>query len=157
MLFILWPKSAKSPALTRASSVALGKSPGFSGLPILHLQHEDAYVHAQLCPTLCDPMGYSPPGSFVHGISQAGILEWVAISSSRGSSRHRDGNCISCISFIDRWILYLPSHLGCRERSHDLASINSCHSLHFSEKPNNNSYKNPVLYLKLLYSNLASN
>ena len=36
---------------------------------------------AQSCPTLCDPMGYSPPGSSVHGILQARILEWVAISS----------------------------------------------------------------------------
>ena len=41
---------------------------------------------AQLCPTLCDPMDYSPPGSSIHGILQARILEWVAISFSRGSS-----------------------------------------------------------------------
>ena len=40
---------------------------------------------AQLCLTLCNPVDYSPPGSFVHGIFQAGILEWVAISFSRGS------------------------------------------------------------------------
>ena len=40
-----------------------------------------------MCPTVCDPMDYSPPGSSVHGISQARILEWVATSSSRGSSR----------------------------------------------------------------------
>ena len=84
-------------------------------------------------------------------------MEWVAISSYRGPSRHSNGNCISCISYIDRWILYPLSHLGLSESSHDLASINSCRSLHFSEKPNNNNYENPVLYLKLLYSNLASN
>ena len=41
---------------------------------------------AQLCLTLCDPMDCSPPGSSVHGILQAGILEWVAISSSRRPS-----------------------------------------------------------------------
>ena len=41
---------------------------------------------AQLCPTLCDPMDYSWPGSSVHGILQARILEWVAIPFSRGSS-----------------------------------------------------------------------
>ena len=41
---------------------------------------------AQWCLTLCDPMDCSPPGSFVHGILQARILEWVAISFSRGSS-----------------------------------------------------------------------
>ena len=47
---------------------------------------------------LCDPMDCSLPGSPVHGISKARILEWVAISSSRGSSRARDRNCISCIA-----------------------------------------------------------
>ena len=44
---------------------------------------------AQSCPTLCNPMDYSPPGSSVHGILQARILEWVAISFSRGSSEPR--------------------------------------------------------------------
>ena len=56
----------------------------------------------QSCPTLCDPLDHSPPGSSVHGILQARILEWVAISSSRGSSQQRDRNCISCISCIGR-------------------------------------------------------
>ena len=40
----------------------------------------------QSCLTLCDPMDCSPPGSSVHGVSQARILEWVPISFSRGSS-----------------------------------------------------------------------
>ena len=44
----------------------------------------------QSCPTLCDPRDCSPPGSSVHGILQARKLEWVAISSSRGSSQLRD-------------------------------------------------------------------
>ena len=44
----------------------------------------------QSCPTLCDPMDCSPPGSSVYGILQARILEWVAISFSRGFSRPRD-------------------------------------------------------------------
>ena len=42
------------------------------------------------CLTLTDPIDCSPPGSSVHGISQARILEWVAISFCRGSSRPRD-------------------------------------------------------------------
>ena len=41
------------------------------------------YLHAQLCPTLCDPMDCSWPGSSVRGILQARIEEWVAISFSR--------------------------------------------------------------------------
>ena len=44
----------------------------------------------QLWPTLCEPMDCSPPGSFAHGIFQARILEWVAISFSRRSSQPRD-------------------------------------------------------------------
>ena len=44
----------------------------------------------QLCLTLCDPMDYSQPASSVHGILQASILEWVAISSPWGSSQPRD-------------------------------------------------------------------
>ena len=50
-----------------------------------------------VCPTLCDPMDCSPPSSSVHGIFQASILEWVAISYSRGSFRLKDWASISCI------------------------------------------------------------
>ena len=52
---------------------------------------------AQLCPTLCNPMDCSLPGSSIHGISQARILQWVAISFSRGSSQPRDQTRVSCI------------------------------------------------------------
>ena len=47
---------------------------------------------------LCDPMNCSPPGSSVHGILQARTLEWVAFPFSRGCSRPRDWNHISCIA-----------------------------------------------------------
>ena len=50
---------------------------------------------AQSCPTLCDPMDCSSPGFFVHGIYQARILEWVAVSFSRGSSSTGDQAHIS--------------------------------------------------------------
>ena len=53
---------------------------------------------AQLCLTLCDPMDCSPPGSSVHGILQARILEWVAMPSSRGSSQPRDRTQVSHIA-----------------------------------------------------------
>ena len=52
----------------------------------------------QSCLTLCDPTDCSPPGSSVHGILQARILEWVAISFSRGSSRPRDQTQVSYIA-----------------------------------------------------------
>ena len=53
---------------------------------------------AQSCPTLCDPMDCSLPGSSIHGILQARILEWVAISFSRGSSQPRDQTRVSLIA-----------------------------------------------------------
>ena len=60
---------------------------------------------AQSCLTLCDPMDCSLPGSSVHGISQARILEWVPISFSRRSSWHRDWPQVSCIAgrFFTSW------------------------------------------------------
>ena len=51
----------------------------------------------QSCSTLCDSMDCSLPGSSAHGIFQARVLEWLAISFSRGSSRPRDWTQISCI------------------------------------------------------------
>ena len=52
----------------------------------------------QLCPTLCDPVDGSPPGSSIHGIHQARILEWVGISFFRGSSQPRDWTQVSHIA-----------------------------------------------------------
>ena len=60
----------------------------------------------QSCPTLCDPMDCSPPGSSVHGILQARILEWVAIPFSRVSPRPRDWTRVSCTF---RWVDYAQS------------------------------------------------
>ena len=57
----------------------------------------------QSCLTLCDPMDYSSPDFSVHGILQARILEWAAISSSRVSFSPRDRIYISCVG---RWVLY---------------------------------------------------
>ena len=54
----------------------------------------------------CSPMDCSPPGSSDHGISQARILEQVAISFSRGSSQPKDQTWFSSIPSIDRWVLY---------------------------------------------------
>ena len=64
------------------------------------------YMHAQSHPTLWDPMDSSLPGASVHGILQPRILEWFAISFSKGSSWPRDWTSISCVSCIGRRILY---------------------------------------------------
>ena len=66
-------------------------------------------MHAKLlqsCPTLCNPMDCSPPGSSVHRILQARILEWVALPFSRGSSLPRDEAFVSYASHIGKWVLY---------------------------------------------------
>ena len=53
----------------------------------------------QSCPTLCNPVDCSPPGSSVHGILQARILEWVAILFSRGFSQPRNRTLVSSRGF----------------------------------------------------------
>ena len=60
---------------------------------------------AQSCPTLCNPMDCSPPGSSVHEIIQARVLEWVAIPFSRGSSQTRHQTLVFCIAerFFTIW------------------------------------------------------
>ena len=81
----------------------------------------------QSCPTLCDPMDCSLPGSSIHGILQARVLEWVTISFSRGSSRPRDWTgLLHC-----RQTLYYLSHQGSNQRS------NFQHLLNYREKLGN--------------------
>ena len=93
-----------------ADSIVLGqrplvvrprKSQGFSSSPKVGEKKPDVpacRVVTQSCPTLCSPMDCSLPGSSVHGISQARVLEWVAISFSRGSSWPRDQTWVSSIA-----------------------------------------------------------
>ena len=73
---------------------------------IFPTQELNWHTCAQSCLTLCDPMNCSPPGSSIHGIFQARILEWVAISYSRGSSPPRDRTHVSCSSCVSRRMLY---------------------------------------------------
>ena len=73
---------------------------------------EILHVCTLSCLPLCNSMDCSLPGSSVHRIFQARILEWVAISFSRGSSQLRNQTRVSCISSIGRQILYHWHHLG---------------------------------------------
>ena len=83
-------------------------------LPSESLQPAWCVLVAQLCPTLCDPMDYSPPGSSVHGMLQARILEWAAVPFSRGSSPPRDRAQVSPITgrFFTVWAICKSHSLG---------------------------------------------
>ena len=63
-------------------------------------------MHTQACSTLCESMECWPSGPSAHGILQARILGWVAISFSKGSSQHRDQ---TLVFYIGGWILYAVS------------------------------------------------
>ena len=89
--------------------------PFFSFIEALFSRYESESEVAQSCPTLCDPIDCSIPGSSVHGIFQAVVLEWIAISFSSGSSQPRAQTQVSCI--VDRrftiWAtkeVYIKSH-----------------------------------------------
>ena len=73
----------------------------------LSIVHCSAHLTLAVCAgpvasvmSVCDPMDCNPPGSSVHGILLARILEWVATPSSRGSSQLRDQTGVSCISCV---------------------------------------------------------
>ena len=90
---------------------------------------------ASLCPTLDDPMDCSPPGSSVHAILQARILEWEAISFSRGSFWLRDWTCISRIAgrFFTIWATRetpLNSHTSVNSPVLKLFSVSSIQKSH---------------------------
>ena len=69
-------------------------------------------VHPLVVSDSLQPLDYSPPGSSVHGIPQARILEWVVVLSSRGSSQPRTRTRVSGISCIAYFYLIKRSHLS---------------------------------------------
>ena len=85
---------------------------------------ESEWVSVCVCPTLCDLMECSPPGSSAQGIFQARILGWVAIfpTPADRSSQPRDWIHVSCVSCIGRWILY---HCTTWEAFQSLIPLNS--------------------------------
>ena len=86
---------------------------------------------AQSCSTLCQPTDCGPPVSSVHGIFQAGILEWVAISFSRGSSWPRDWTCIFCIGrcILYHWIIITDAPVLCLVAQ---SCLTLCNPMHYS-------------------------
>ena len=119
------------------------------GLPVHHQLPEftqthvhrvgDAIQPSQSCRTLCNPMDCSPPGFSVHEILQARILEWVAVSFSRGSSWPRDQTWVFCIAgrFFTIWATReVPIYsLGAVKRDLNHPWWCSITWAHFSEQP----------------------
>ena len=124
-----WPRSCSHPSVcwqtlfTRELAVELWMQLAFYLLTVPSRFYFNVWVRkvkvkvAQLCLTLCDPVDWSLPGSCVHGILQARILEWVAISFSRGSSRPRNWTQVSCTAgrFFTFWT---TREAPCWARSH---------------------------------------
>ena len=85
-LFMSFPGSLSLSMLTPGEIIVFPTAPKTSGCSQLCMRAKSL----QLCLTLCDPLDWSLPGSSVHGILQARILEWVAMLSSSGSCQLRD-------------------------------------------------------------------
>ena len=82
----------------------------FFGYKVLRWHVKYVCSVTQSYPTPCDPMDHSPPGSSVHGASQAGMLQWVGISSSHGSSQPCFTTSATCM--LDSRLFYLPFMMG---------------------------------------------
>jgi len=101
-------------------------TPGFPVLHYLHAPSICSILHAQAlcCAKLLSVPLFATLWTVAHqaplsmGILQASILEWVAMPSSRGSSRPRDWTCVSYVSCISRWVLYYWRHLGSQCTGH---------------------------------------
>ena len=91
-------KTQEAPALPEMSALRRPVHEGGASLGLLSHVITVLCLVAQPCPTLCDPMDCSPPGSSVHGIRQARILEWLATLTSRGYSQPRDQTWVSRIA-----------------------------------------------------------
>ena len=89
----------------------------------------------QSCLTLCEPMDCSLPGSSVHEILQARILEWVAMPSSRRTSSPRNRTPVSYGSCTGGWVLYHCLHLGSPESLPQLAPSKDCLSCRMPSHP----------------------
>ena len=100
-MLLLYGKKTKCTRVCKVQSIKGARGPyhtqghRLSGRKALERKKESEVT--QSCPTFCDPVDWSLPGSSIHGIFQARVLEWVAISFSRGSSWPRDRTPVPCI------------------------------------------------------------
>ena len=118
---LISPLSLKSISKWHIRNRVLFLGPQSHSTRLLHLIKWYCSEVAQSCTTLCNPVDCSPPGSSVHGILQARILQWVAISFPRGSSRPRAWTRVSCIAgrHFNLWAMSVwPNFSGQTLRNH---------------------------------------
>ena len=136
--FSLWRSPVQSFQLSRPhskSGIRWGRGEAFTAKKLL--QNWWKLWVVQSCPTLCDPVVCSPPGSSIHGILQARILEWVVIPFSRGSSPPRDRTWVSHIvgRFFSLWAAETNScNLRLKETQSFLNLVRGCY--HFGDNSN---------------------
>ena len=95
----------------------------------IHVCNCCMYVHGPLCLICCNPIDCMPLGSSVHLIFQARILDWVTIPYSRGSSRLRDQNLVSCVSwgrFLTAALPGMPNLYRARLYQSNRSSFDKC-------------------------------
>ena len=130
---------------------------------LLHLWQPREVKVAQLCPTFCDPMDCSLPGSSVHRILPARILEWIASPFSMESSRLRDQTQVSCIvgRFFTVWAIrealsvhththtHTNTHTLCVYNTHTHTHTHCCELNQKSEEEDGNHYSSCDTWFKL--------
>ena len=128
-----WASTDKYSAKYFISDIKRSRGQIKSSFKFFASSHTCSVAHS--CLTLCDPMDCNPPGSSVYRNSQARILEWVAISSSRGSSWPGDW---TCMSFVGRQVLYHCTNL-------DISTwLSTCALFHFFICPANINWLSPL-------------
>ena len=94
----IFPTQGSNPGLPHCRQILYQLSP--QGKPIWCIAAAAAAKLLQLCPTLCDPIDGSPPGSPIPGILQARTMEWVAISFSNARKWKMRGKSLSCVQLL---------------------------------------------------------
>ena len=114
LLHYLYLGFSKAPLRQRVQNLTNDFPLDLPSSNILHFSHHHYGKHHMDTITICDPVDCSLPGSSVHEILQARILEWVAISFSRGSSRPRDRTRVFCIG-VRRFNLWATREVNSTE------------------------------------------
>ena len=114
-IFVLFLKTLKEIFSSYPNSFAKFSDPNLSAKSACFWLWNWKVKVIRWCPTLCNPMDCSLPGSSIHGILQSRIFEWVAIPFCRGSSQPKDQTQVSCIAgkSFTVWVVREALHCFC--------------------------------------------